>query len=429
MGEGSTQESEPYTAPIDEVYNQVLNAFYEANLAFNVSAKKLTGNKGREYANRLRDSNVLATYLTGKRMQGTWFLLNEKPNTTHTDSAFERAKASQQAKGGTRVQYGGKEYFVRNGDIFDQTGSMVDLGGNAQQVKDIAYIISAYGTNYFGVNQHDGKVLIVDKNGKRGYNRATNKYLSPKEVEELEAILEGRKSKASQTASVSQPPTSLRTIKGQYVTMGTGKPEYHQADMQVLFTTGNNQTFYLAKVDDSYKLIIPNGRSMTIEEAKELISDEEGRTRSNFMEFIQAENVSAIINELLKTSPLENSPYGNSIELKDTPERTPKPDDRMKRGLEAWDRLESLKVTGNTVPDPRQASIDRREKEEKATVAIDTSTRLGRSQLANKKWAEMTKDEKAIITPMFEGMSEEDVQKYWDGTDATQRENYIPACK
>lgn len=29
----------------------------------------------------------------------------------------------------------------------------------------------------------------------------------------------------------SQSSTSLRTVKGQYVTMGTGKPEYHQADM------------------------------------------------------------------------------------------------------------------------------------------------------------------------------------------------------
>lgn len=147
------------------------------------------------------------------------------------------------------------------------------------------------------------------------------------------------------------------------------------------------------------------------------------------MDFIQADNINDVIQGLMSTTPLENSPYGNSIELKDTPERTPKPDDRMKRGLEAWDRLESLKVTGNTVPDPRQASIDRREKEEKATVTIDLSTTLGRSQLANKKWAEMTKDEKAIITPMFEGWSEEDIQKYWDGTDATQRKSYIPACK
>lgn len=669
IGAGTTQTSEPYTAPVEEVYNQVLNAFYEANLAFNVNAKKLTGKKGQEYANRLRDSNVLTTYLTGKRMQGTWFLLNEKPNTTHTDSAFERAKASQQAKGGTRVQYGGKEYFVRNGIIFDQTGSIVDLGEDAQQVKDLAYINSAYGTNYFGVNQHDGKVLIVDKNGKRGYNRATNKYLSPKEVEELEATLDGRKSKASQSATAtkslqesqklvlrddngnpdtssgsymikeedgqyheyqrvhsvigsnyigpsrgdaaasrgslvdetarqflidpanitkpegmsdeafgalkrglgkfrddanrrglklvadrtvvfhkypdgrriageldvfaynpstgeisifdfktskystkdssfsrvvnpryftrsnkdqytlqlsayaklfedsfgvpvsnliivpfqlkyskekdgvitrifpenyvpltyqsgvfetdkapaSQPPSSLRTIKGQYVTMGKGKPEYHQADMQVLFTTSNNLTFYLAKVDDNYKLVLPNGRSMTIDPS--LVSDEVGRTRNNIMDFIQADNVAAAIQDAMSYTPLDNSPYGNSIELKETPKETPKPDDRMKRGLDALDRLNSLKPTTPTQQASNQEAINKREKDEKASVAIDLSTALGRSQLARKKWGEMTDAEKAIISPMFEGMEEKDIQEYWDGTDAIQRESFIPACK
>ena len=670
IGAGTTQASEPYTAPVEEVYNQVLDAFYEANLAFNVDAKKLTGKKGQEYANRLRDSNVLATYLTGKRMQGTWFLLNEKPNTTHTDSAFERAKASQQAKGGTRVQYGGKEYFVRNGIIFDQSGSIVDPGEDAQQIKDLAYINSAYGTNYFGVNQHDGKVLIVDRNGKRGYNRATNKYLSPKEIEELEATLDGRKSKASQSASAikslqdsqklvlrdnngnpdtsngsymikeedgqyhkyqrvhsvigsnyigpsrgdaatsrgslvdeiarqflidptnvtkpegmsdeafgalkrglgkfrddanrrglklvtdrtvvfhkysddrriageldvfaynpstgeisifdfktskystrnsdfsrvenpryftrsnkdqytlqlsayaklfedsfgvpvsnliivpfqlkysrekdggiarifpedyvpltyksgvfertdeapaSQSPTSLRTVKGQYVTIGRGKPEYHQADMQVLFTTSNNQTFYLAKVGDDYKLILPNGRSMTIDPS--LVSDEAGRTRNNIMDFIQADNVAAAIQDAMSSTPLENSPYGNSIELKKTPKEAPKPDDRMKRGLDALDRLNSLKPTTPTQQAPNQEAISKREKDEKATVDIDTSTALGRSQLARKKWGEMTVAEKAIISPMFEGMEEKDIQEYWDGTDATQRESFIPACK
>ena len=670
IGAGTTQASEPYTAPVEEVYNQVLDAFYEANLAFNVDAKKLTGKKGQEYANRLRDSNVLATYLTGKRMQGTWFLLNEKPNTTHTDSAFERAKASQQAKGGTRVQYGGKEYFVRNGIIFDQSGSIVDLGDNAQQVKDLAYINSAYGTNYFGVNQHDGKVLIVDRNGKRGYNRATNKYLPPKEVEELEATLDGRKSKASQSATAvkslqdsqklvlrddngnpdtsngsymikeedgqyheyqrvhsvigsnyigpsrgdaatsrgslvdevarqflidptnvtkpegmsdeafgalkrglgkfrddanrrglklvtdrtvvfhkysdgrriageldvfaynpstgeisifdfktskystkdsgfsrvenpryftrsnkdqytlqlsayaklfedsfgvpvsnlvivpfqlrysreknggiarifpenyvpltyqsgvfertdeapaSQSPTSLRTVKGQYVTMGKGKPEYHQTDMQVLFTTKNGQTFYLAKIGDGYKLVLPNGRSMTIDPS--LVSDEAGRTRNNIMDFIQADNVAAAIQDAMSSTPLENSPYGTSIELKETPKEAPKPDDRMKRGLDALDRLNSLKPTTPTQQAPNQEAINKREKDEKATVAIDLSTALGRSQLARKKWGEMTDAEKAIISPMFEGMEEKDIQEYWDGTDATQRESFIPACK
>lgn len=670
IGAGTTQASEPYTAPVEEVYNQVLDAFYEANLAFNVDAKKLIGKKGQEYANRLRDSNVLATYLTSKRMQGTWFLLNEKLNTTHTDSAFERAKASQQAKGGIRVQYGGKEYFVRNGIIFDQSGSIVDLGDNAQQVKDLAYISSAYGTSYFGVNQHNGKVLIVDRNGKRGYNRATNKYLSPKEVEELEATLEGRKSKASQSAtavkslqdsqklvlrddngnpdtssgfymikeedgqyhkyqrvhsvigsnyigpskgdaatsrgsivdevarqflidptnvtkpegmsneafgalkrglgkfrddanrrglklvtdrtvvfhkysdgrkiageldvfaynpstgeisifdfktskystkdtafskvtnpryftrsnkdqyalqlsayaklfedsfgvpvahlvivpfqlryskekdggiariapedyvpltyqsgvfektdeaSANQSSTSLRTVKGQYVTMGKGKPEFHKVDLQVLFTTKNGQTFYLAKVGEGYKLILPNGRAMTIDNS--LVSDESGRTRNNIMDFIQADNVAAAIQEAMSTTPLENSPYGNSIELKEVPKEAPKPDDRMKRGLDALDRLNGLKPTTPTKQASNQEAIDKREKDEKAAVAIDLSTPLGRSQLARKKWGEMTDAEKATISPMFEGMEEKDIQVYWDGTDATQREAFIPACK
>lgn len=458
IGDGTTQASEPYTASVEEVYNQVLDAFYEANLAFNVDAKKLTGKKGQEYANRLRDSNVLTTYLTGKRMQGTWFLLNEKPNTTHTDSAFERAKAAQQAKGGTRVQYGGKEYFVRNGYIYDQTGSMVDLGESAQQVKDLAYINSAYGTSYFGVNQHDGKVLIVDKNGKRGYNRATNKYLSPEEVEELEATLEGRKSKASQTATTVQSLQDSQkfvlrddngnpdTSNGSYMIMeednqyheyqrvhsvigsnyGTGKPEYHQADMQVLFTTKNGQTFYLAKVDGNYKLILPNGRSMTIDPS--LVSDEAGRTRNNIMDFIQADNVAAAIQDAISSTPLENSPYGNSIELKETPKETPKPDDRMKRGLDALDRLNSLKPTTPTKQAPNQEAINKREKEEKATVAIDTSTALGRSYLARKKWGEMTDDEKGIIRPMFEGMEEKNIQEYWDGADASYRET-IMSCK
>lgn len=687
IGVGDNQDTEAYTATPEEVYNQVVDAFYEANLAFNVNAKKLTGRNSQAYANKLRDSNVLATYLTGKRMQGTWFLLNEKPNTTHTDSAFERQKASKQAKGGTRVQFEGNEYFVRNGIIFDQTGSIKDLGSKAQQVKDLAYINAAYGLSYFGVNQHNGKVLIVDKAGKRGYNRNTNKYLTEKELNELETILEGRKSKASITATAvkslldsqkmvrreedgkpdtsknskgesvyyileednqyheyarvhsvigsnyigpskgneatsrgsivdeiarqflidptsitkpeeisdeafgalkrglgkfrddatrrgfklvtdrivlfhkysdgrriageldvfaynpstgeviifdfktskystkdsgfsrverpdifvrstkaqytmqlsayaklfedsfnlsvskliivpfqlryskdksggiarinpenyvelpyqnnvfsksdSTPKNSLKTIQGQYVTMAGGKVEYHKADLQELFTTNNGQTFHLAKIDNNYKLILPNGRSMTIDSA--LISDEVGRTRNNIMNFMVAENVSNAIQEALKTNPLENSPYGNSVNIAQnslkkesqikkpsTPIVSVKPrdNDRIKKGLEAMDRLDALRVpASNSILNPHQEALDRRSKDEKATIDIDTSTPLGRSQLARKKWVEMTEVEKSLITPMFEGMDEQEIQKYWDGTDAVQREAFIPSCK
>ena len=101
----------------------------------------------------------------------------------------------------------------------------------------------------------------------------------------------------------------------------------------------------------------------------------------------------------------------------------------MKRGLDALDRLNRLKPTTPTQQAPNQEAINKREKDEKATVAIDTSTALGRSQLARKKWGEMTDAEKDIIRPMFEGWEEKDIQEYWDGTDAIQRKVFIPACK
>lgn len=663
IGSGANQNSEELIVSPEELFPQILNAFYEANLAFNVNAKSLTGRKGNEYANRLKDSNVLSTYLTSKRMQGSWFLLNEKPNVTPTNSSFERAKASQQAKGGTRVQFNGKEYFIRNGIIFDQTGSIVDLGKDNQEVKDRAYISSAYGNSYFGVNQHDGKVLLVDKNGKRGYNRNTNKYMSDTEIAELESILEGRKSKASKSATavkslqesqnlvlrdnngnpntsngsymikeddgqyhpydrvhtvigsnyigpkkdnsattvgssidevarqffidptnvkkpndmsdeafgalkkglgkfrddanrrglklvtdrtvvfhkypdgrrvageldvfaynpstgeisifdfktskystkdsafskVTRPDmftrsnkdqytlqlsayakliedsfnvpvsnliivpfqvkykdgniirinpedyvsltynkgvfqradgksvSSNKTIKGQYVTMKDGKSEYHQADMQEVFTTGKGNTFYLAKVNNQYKLILPNGRAMTIDSA--LISDEAGRTKANLIDFINSENVTATIQQALSTNPLENSPYGKSVEVKDVPKEAPKVDDKMAKAFENLDRLNNLKPDTPSAPASNQVAINQRENDKKATVSIDTNTSQGRELLSRKKWGEMTEVEKDLIRPVFEGMTDEDIKDYWDNTDAMQREAFIPTCK
>lgn len=663
IGSGTSQNSEELIVSPEELFPQILNAFYEANLPFNVNAKSLAGKKGKEYANRLKDSNVLSTYLTSKRMQGSWFLLNEKPNVTPTNSSFERAKASQQAKGGTRVSFNGKEYFVRNGVIFDQTGSIVDLGNSNQEVKDRAYISSAYGNSYFGVNQHDGKVLLVDNNGKRGYNRNTNKYMTDKEVAELESILEGRKGKASKSviavkslqesqnlvlrdsngnpdtsngsymikeddgqyhpydrvhtvigsnyvgpkkdnsattvgSSIDEvarqffiDPTNLRkpndmseeafgalkrglgkfrddanrrglkiitdrtvvfhkypdgrrvageldvfaynpstgditifdfktskystkdtafskvvrpdmftrsnkeqytlqlsayaklfedsfnapvsslvivpfqvrykdgnivrinpedyvpltynkgvfqradgksvngnkTIKGQYVTMKDGKPEYHTTDMQEVFTTSKGSTFYLAKVNNQYKLILPNGRAMTIDNA--LISDEDGRTKANLIDFINSENVTAAIQQALSTNPLKDSPYGNSIEVKDVPKEVPRVDDKMSKAFESLDRLNSLKPDTPSVPASNQEALNQRENDKKATVDININTSQGRELLSRKKWGEMTESEKGLIMPMFEGMSEKEVQDYWDNTDAVQREAFIPACK
>lgn len=652
FGNGNSEIQE-YTATPEEVYDQTLSALYEANLAFNVNAKKLTGKNNKEYANRLKDSNVLATYLTGKRMQGTWFLLNEKPDKTHSNDAFERQKASRKSRGGVRVQFEGNEYFVRGGNIFDATGSIIDLKENNQHVLDLAHINTAYGNSFFGINQHDGKVLIVDKNGERGYNRKTNKYLTISELQELKSSLEGRESNAVKTKkavdnllsmqklvlrdSNGNPDTSngsyrileednnyhdysrvhseigtnyigpskgttatskgslvdeiarqffidptqvkkpegitneafgsllrgLRnfkedaekrgleiktdrivvyhkypdgrrvageldvfaynpntgevsifdfktskystkdtsfskvtnpklfsrsnkeqytlqlssyatlfndslgvpvsnlilvpfwlkygkdsngeitriipegyiplvynkdslntkntrnttsTKKGQFVTTKNGI-EYHKADLQELFTTKSG-TFYLTKIGNEYKLVLSNGRAMTIDGS--LVSDESGRTKNNIMDFIMAENVNASITEALKSNPLENSPYGNSIVIDES--NNSDQEDRIKKQLEAVDKLEKL-TSGN--PQISNESKESETKEKTVEVKRDLKKSINKELLTRKKWDDLVEDEKAIVRNTLSGMSDEDIKEYWDNQDSTQREIII----
>ena len=102
----------------------------------------------------------------------------------------------------------------------------------------------------------------------------------------------------------------------------------------------------------------------------------------------------------------------------------------MKSGLEAWDRLESLKAKGNTAPDPRQASIDRREKDKKVTVtkAVDFTSPLVRKQLVYKQWAELPHIVKSLILINYEEREGNVIPQYWDGTDYIQREIILQHC-
>lgn len=193
----SSTEVQATTTPaskedVDNVLEQIIKAFYEANLPFNINRKKLTGKDGQKYANELRDANVLTTYLTGKRMRGTWLIFNEKPGTHSGTATFEAQRAAQRNNVGVRVRFKGQEYAVKNGVIYNLEGAVVYLGNDNQEVRDLAHIESAYGDSMYGANQHDGLVLIEDANSKRGYNRRTGKYLTQEELKKLEATLEGR---------------------------------------------------------------------------------------------------------------------------------------------------------------------------------------------------------------------------------------------
>ena len=108
----------------------------------------------------------------------------------------------------------------------------------------------------------------------------------------------------------------------------------------------------------------------------------------------------------------------------------PTPEERVKSNFEAWDRLESLKAKGNTVPDPRQASIDRREKDKKVTVtkAVDFTSPLVKKQLVYKQWVELPHIIKRLILLNYEDREGNVIPQYWDGTDYIQREIILQHC-
>ena len=194
--------------PIDanEVYKQIIEAFYNANLAFNINSKELNGKDGQKYANKLRDSGVLFTYLTDKKMQGTWFLLGDAPRNDLSNTAFERQKAKDANKVGVKLEYNGNTYYVNliTGDIYNDTNAIVQLDKKETQLlNDLAYIQHTYGDILYGINQINGRVLINNNGSKRGYDRNTNRYLSNEELAKLENEILALKDIQEKAAAIS----------------------------------------------------------------------------------------------------------------------------------------------------------------------------------------------------------------------------------
>lgn len=644
---GSGINKEAKTINKDDLYNQILDVFSDANLAFNISAKKLIGRNSSDYVKKLVDSNILRTYLTSNRMQGTWFLFNEKPDATHT-SSFEAYKAERAARNSVYVpNIYGVNYTVINDVIYTQDGKVATLDSQLERlIKDSANAISNYGNSMYGVNQHNGKVLIEDKYGKRGLNRNTNTYLNDAELQDLENRLTSRKPNSekskiamsqflqsqksvrrnedgspktdtgyyeileddgnyhqyervhsvigsnwsgastgnaatgfgnmidelvrkffiepsklrkpdnmSQSAynnllsalgkfkanadaagikiltdrlvvyhkypngkriageldmlsyneftgdisivdtktskystkskSFTEPVSNqtrstaeqyslqlsayarlfndsfdfpisrltimpfniaykdgnldtlkaedyirlnrrsdvfsesvpMKTYKGQYVTTKSGKVTYHTADVREILNI-NNLKYYLTKVNSQYKLILPNGRSMSLDDRLVNDSMDEVTIKSNLTNYIYADNVQEVISKVLKDDYLSSSPYGNSILIEDNKTSTPK------NNLEAVDILNSLKPNEKVKKSKAEDAIKQRENDSKSTVAsIDTS--FGREQTSKKSWIQLSQDEKNAVKASFKGVEEAIIQKYWDNVDSIQREKII----
>lgn len=104
----------------------------------------------------------------------------------------------------------------------------------------------------------------------------------------------------------------------------------------------------------------------------------------------------------------------------------PTPEERMERGFKAMNRLDALRVPNSkSVPDPRQASINRREKDEKVSVSktksVNFTSPLVREQLVYKAWIELPHAVKSLILFNYEDRKSKFMPQYWDGTDYIQR--------
>lgn len=217
---GEEENTESFAESIQNIEGFIVNTLYEANLPFNISAKRLETEEG--YANMLRDSGVLGTYLTGKRMQGTWLLFNEekpKDNSRSNDAYAEKKRKEDEKESGISITLDGKQYYVKGNDIY-YNGSIIDLGDKTQEALDLAFIESTYGDKIFGVNQHNGVVLIEDAKGKRAYDRKNKRYY--KDVAKLESILRDRQSKAEQTAKA---VTNILNDQKQVILNSEGNPD------------------------------------------------------------------------------------------------------------------------------------------------------------------------------------------------------------
>lgn len=193
---GDPDESRNATIDKEALRREILTNLQDANLAFNVDAKRIKGKNSDVYINKLVESEILRTYLTSTKMRGTWFLLNERPDSKHVDT-FTTYKNERDARNSVRVMYNNTEFSVIDNVVYYQNGEIATLNQETElYIKDLAHIKSVYGKSMYGINQHSGLVLIEDANGKRGINRRTGERLNENQIQILEETLSNRKPKS-----------------------------------------------------------------------------------------------------------------------------------------------------------------------------------------------------------------------------------------
>lgn len=177
----------------EEIYDGILNALYEYNPPFNISAGKVnTGTYNQDILN----DDLLYTHLTDTQMTGSWFTTNYYDDAgTEQKAVNPKGRSFNPASGkeGVSVTVGGSRYYVENGNIYDINENLV-TPSNAGLIRDLAYAESLYGTKTNGATMDRNRIVLPDG---RVLNRSTQSYLSTSEADDVKRAIEGRKSKVA----------------------------------------------------------------------------------------------------------------------------------------------------------------------------------------------------------------------------------------
>lgn len=177
----------------EDIYEGVLNALYEYNPPFNISAGKVnTGTYNQDILN----DDLLYTHLTDTQMTGSWFTTNYYDDAGTEQKAVNpkgRSFNPASSKEGVSVTVGGSRYYVENGNIYDINENLV-TPSNAGLIRDLAYAESLYGTKTNGATMDKNRIVLPDG---RVLNRSTQSYLSTSEADDVKRAIEGRQSKVA----------------------------------------------------------------------------------------------------------------------------------------------------------------------------------------------------------------------------------------
>lgn len=199
--DGSTSDAPDATTvtPSTVITEKLIDYFSTEGVHLQVDVKKI--NTG-SYNKQLINSNVFSTNINSMKTKSAWFTtdvldkngkIEKAINPTRSQTPTVSTKGSSDKAGiltnTNPTSVGGKSYLVSKGTVYNSDGTKVEglSKEDHQLILDTDWAKKTYGDASFGVNMYDRKCILPD--GKRGFNLNTGKYLTAKEVEELNKTL------------------------------------------------------------------------------------------------------------------------------------------------------------------------------------------------------------------------------------------------